>query len=130
MSRTVLDLPGGQVLLGLIGVAAVGIGGYFIAKGARRRFTRDIRVPDGPARHPVLALGVVGYVAKGIAVAIAGVLFVVAAVTVDPNRASGLDGALRALAELPFGQVLLIAIGVGLIAFGGYTFVRARYAHV
>jgi hypothetical protein len=55
---------------------------------------------------------------------------VVAAVKVDPQQATGLDGALRSLASLPFGQVLLIAIGIGLIAFGLYTFVRARFARV
>jgi hypothetical protein len=129
-STTLLGLPGGQLLLALAGLAAIGIGGYFIAKGVRKRFTRDIRVPGGSARRPVMALGVTGYVAKGIAVVIAGVLFVVAAVTVDPKQATGLDGALRSLSSLPFGQVLLVAVGIGLIAFGLYTFVRARYAHV
>jgi hypothetical protein len=129
-SSTLLALPGGQFILGLVGVAAVGIGGYFVAKGVRRGFTKDISVPGGGAHTPVIALGVVGYVAKGIAVVVAGVLFVVAAVKVDPKQATGLDGALRSLASLPFGQVLLIAIGVGLIAFGLYTFVRARFAHV
>jgi hypothetical protein len=129
-SSTLLGLPGGQLLLALVGLGAVGIGGYFVAKGVRQRFTRDIRVPGGDARRPVIVLGVTGYVAKGIAVAIAGVLFVVAAVTVDPKQATGLDGALRSLASLPFGQVLLIAVAVGLIAFGLYTFVRARFAHL
>jgi hypothetical protein len=61
---------------------------------------------------------------------VVGVLFVVAAVTLDPKRATGLDGAVRSLASLPFGQVLLVAVGLGLIAFGLYTFVRARFAHV
>jgi hypothetical protein len=129
-SSTLLALPGGQFVLGLVGVAAIGIGGYFVAKGIRQGFTKDITVPGGVAHNPVVVLGVVGYVAKGIAVVVVGVLFVVAAVKVDPKQATGLDGALRALASLPFGQVLLIAIGIGLIAFGLYTFVRARFGHV
>jgi hypothetical protein len=129
-SSTLLTLPGGQLLLALIGLATIGIGGYFIAKGVRQRFTQDITVPHGTARRPVIVLGVTGYVAKGIAIAIVGVLFVVAAITLDPKKASGLDGALNSLSSLPFGQILLVAVGIGLIAFGLYTFVRARFAHV
>jgi hypothetical protein len=129
-SSTLLSLPGGQLLLGLVGLAAVGIGGYLVAKGIRQKFTQDISLPSGAARRPVLVLGTTGYVAKGIAVAVVGVLFVIAAITVDAKQATGLDGALRSLSTLPFGQVLLVVIGLGLIAFGLYTFVRARLAHV
>jgi len=127
-SSAILDLPGGQWLLGLIGLIAVGVGGYFIYKGAKQKFRDDVRVPTGAVRRPLLALGICGYVAKGIAICIAGVLFVVAAVQVDPSNASGLDGALKSLTKVPFGAVLLVVIGVGLIAYGVYTFARARLA--
>lgn len=126
----ILTLPGGQLLLGLVGLIAFGVGVYLVAKGARRRFVSDIVLPSGPSRRAVLMLGTVGYVAKGIAIAVVGVLFVVAAVIVNPTQASGLDGALKALAALPFGSAILIAIGVGLIAFGIYTFARARLARL
>ncbi|MDD0856881.1 DUF1206 domain-containing protein [Arthrobacter alpinus] len=45
-----------------------------------------------------------GYIAKGIAIVTLGVLFIVAAVQVDPKDATGLDGALKALVALPFGR--------------------------
>jgi hypothetical protein len=129
-SADVLGLPGGQLLLGLIGLVAIGVGGYMVAKGARRGFRKDLRIPSGRAGTAVTVLGVVGYVAKGVAVAVVGVLFVIAAVTFDPEKATGLDGALKSLVSLPFGAVLLVAVGVGLIAFGVYTFFRARYARL
>ena len=118
---------GNKVLVGLI---AVGVGVYMIVKGARRGFRKDLAMPSGTAGTMVSALAVVGYIAKGIAVVAVGVLFVVAAVTLDPGRASGLDGGLRALASIPFGRILLVLIAVGLVAFGVYTFVRARYARL
>jgi len=130
LTSGILTLPCGQWLLGLVGLIAFGVGIYLIAKGARRRFVNDIVLPSGPSRRAVLALGTVGYVAKGIAIAVVGVLFVIAAVIVNPSQASGLDGALKALAALPFGSAILIAIGVGLIAFGIYTFARARLARL
>jgi hypothetical protein len=129
-STGILALPGGQLLLGLVGVIAFAVGVYLVAKGARRRFVNDIVLPSGASRRAVLVLGTVGYVAKGIAIAVVGVLFVIAAMIVNPAQASGLDGALKALAALPFGSAILIAIGAGLIAFGVYTFARARLARL
>lgn len=129
-SGTILALPGGPLLLGLIGLAAFGVGVYFIYKGARQKFRDDIRVPSGRLLRPLLALGIGGYIAKGIAICIAGVLFVVAAVEVDPSNASGLDGALKSLAAVPFGAVLLIVVGVGLIGYGVYTLARACLARL
>ena len=72
----------------------------------------------------------VGYVAKGVAIAVVGVLFVVAAVTHDPEKAGGLDAALKSLAALPFGQVILWIVGAGLVVYGVYCFARARYARL
>ncbi|NQX13370.1 DUF1206 domain-containing protein [Microbacteriaceae bacterium VKM Ac-2855] len=129
-SANILALPGGPILLAAVGVIAAAIGGYFIYKGGSRKFVEDLDVPTGTNGRVVIAAGVVGYIAKGIAIVVAGILFVVAAVTVDPGSATGLDGALKALATLPFGIVILCAVGAGLIAYGLYTFVRARYARL
>jgi hypothetical protein len=127
-SATLLSAPGGVVLLVVVGLAVVGIGGYFVVKGIRGTFVRDIRVPSGSVGTAVRALGRIGYIAKGIALAVVGVLFVVGAVTFNPGEATGLDGALKALAALPFGTVILIAVGIGLIAYGLYCGLRARLA--
>jgi hypothetical protein len=129
-SADILALPGGPVLLTTVGLAAAGIGVYLIAKGLRQRFRDDIAIPSGSAERPVVVLGIVGYVAKGIAVVVVGILFVVAAVTADAARGSGLDGALKSLAALPFGQAVLTAVGLGLIAYGVYSFARARLARL
>ncbi|WP_066516369.1 DUF1206 domain-containing protein [Curtobacterium ammoniigenes] len=130
MSASVLAMPGGRILLGIVGLVAIGVGGYFIQKGATRHFKRDIRIPSNVAERPVIVLGVVGYVAKGIVIVVVGILFIVAAVEVNPTRASGLDGALKSLVALPFGQVILVIVGVGLIAYAIYTVARARLAHL
>lgn len=130
LSAHLLSMPGGTILLALIGLVALGVGAYFIQKGVTRHFKRDIRIPDNVAEHPVIVLGVIGYVAKGIVIVVVGILFIVAAVEVNPTKASGLDGALQSLVALPFGQVVLIVIGAGLIAYAIYTVARARLAHL
>lgn len=129
LSTQVLQLPGGPVLLGLIGLAVVVVGGYLAVKGIRRHFLRDIELPDLPGSSTVLTvLGVAGYLAKGFVFGVAGVLFVVAAVTVHPDAASGLYGAFESLSTLPLGIVLLLASGAGLIASGIYNVLRAWVA--
>lgn len=129
-SADILRLPGGAVLLAVLGAAIVVLGGYLVHRGLAKRFVPTIRVPAGAAGRATVVLGQVGYAARGVAIAAVGVLFVVAAFTTDPQKASGLDGALKAFAALPFGAVLLIAIGVGWIASGVYTVLRARLARL
>jgi len=130
VSAFLIATPGGVFILALLGLVIVGIGVYFIVKGVRRRFRRDLRVPDGKTGRTVVALGVIGYVAKGVALVSLGVLAVVAAITTDSSEVTGLDGALRALTELPFGVVLLSIVGLGLVAYGVYCAARARWARL
>jgi hypothetical protein len=67
-------------------------------------------------------------VAKGLVIASAGVLVIVAVSRSEPSKATGLDGALKTLEAEPYGAVLLIAAGVGIITYGVYSFVMARSA--
>lgn len=124
-SGSLLAIPGGPVVLALIGAVTAGIGVFLVLRGVTRRFTDELDLPEGAAGTATVVLGVVGYAARGVAVAAVGVLLVVAAITVDPSKATGLDGALRGFASLPFGRALLLGIGVGWCASGLYGGVRA-----
>ena len=48
--------------------------------------------------------------------------------TYQPDKAGGLDQALRILLDQPYGTYLLSLVGVGLAAFGAYCFGWARHA--
>ena len=50
--------------------------------------------------------------------------------TADPEKAGGLDAALRAVGEQPFGQVLLVLTGAGIALYGLYSIGRARYGRM
>jgi hypothetical protein len=129
-SRGVLTVFGGPVILGLVGLG-IGIGGIsFIVMGFLRSFHKKVDIPRGPLGTSVTALGVVGFVAKGIALVIVGILLVVAAVTVDPETAGGIDGAVQALLALAYGPWLAGAVGIGFIAYGVFCLFRARYARM
>ena len=130
LSAHLMSSPGGVFAIAAIGLAIVGVGVYFLVKGIGRSFKKDITVPRGTAGKVVVALGVFGYVAKGIALGVVGILFVVAAASANPAKANGLDAGLKTLAALPYGFAILIVVGVGLIAYGAYCIVRARFAHL
>jgi hypothetical protein len=127
-----MSSSGGRWLVALIGVAVLAIGIGMIVYGLIKRFFKHLMTERMSARTRKVSriLGVSGYVAKGVAYAIAGVLVIAAAVTFDPAKARGLDGALRTLVQQPYGGLLLILVAAGIAAFAAFCFVQARYRKV
>jgi hypothetical protein len=119
----------GRVLVGVVGLVVLGVGAYLVYKGATKKFLEDLQGTGGSREvsKAIRVLGTAGYVAKGVAVGVLGALLVFAAVRADATDATGLDGAFRTIGEQPFGQVLLVLMGLGIAAFGIYLFARARY---
>ena len=68
------------------------MGGYHVYKRASRSFVDDLK---GKSSDLVRRLGMVGYIAKGLGIAGAGVLAIVAAIRSEPKKATGLDGAVK-----------------------------------
>lgn len=127
-ASTALATPGGQILVIVVGLVIVGIGVYHVYKGVSRKFEDDLAAPHGGSvGKAVVVTGVIGFVAKGLALIAVGGLLGWAGVMVDPKDATGLDGGLRAIAGLPFGTVLLALVGIGLVVYGLFSFLRARY---
>lgn len=126
-TRTLMDAPAGRVLVGLVGVAIIGIAAYHVYKGWKKKFLEDLQ--EHPGRWAVV-VGRIGYIGKGIALVAVGLLFITAAVQQQAGKTTGLDGALKSLRDLPAGSVLLIGIALGFAAYGVYSFARARYARV
>ncbi len=126
---SLMSAPAGRLLVGVVGLVVLGVAGYHVHKGLRRRFLEDL---GGTGRREVgravEVLGVAGYAAKGVALGVVGALVLTAAVQADPSQPTGLDAALKTLRDQPLGTVLLILVAVGLAAYGLYSFARARYS--
>lgn len=129
---TLLAQPWGKPVVVAIGVLIVVAGLFVIRHGVTKRFAEeDNLAPAGrEVRTTVLKLGQVGYSALGSVYGIAGALVVVAAVRSQPQKATGLDVALKTLAAQPHGTALLVMIAIGLAAFAVFTFFDARYRRV
>jgi hypothetical protein len=131
LTATVLGWPGGQLLVGAVGLGIVAVGGKKVYDGVKRQFIDDMSLPSDPtARQVAVRSGQVGFIAKGVAIALIGGLVVAAAVRFRPDQAAGLDTALKALASQPYGPYLLAAVALGLAAYGVFCFFDARYHRV
>jgi hypothetical protein len=127
--RGVLAWPGGQALVIAVGVVVVAIGVYHVRKGLRSDFLDEIDLSTvSPAlRATTHRASQAGFVLKGVAFVLVGAVVGWAAAVFDPARATGLDGALRAVAAEPHGGWVLTVVAVGLAAFAVYCLARARH---
>jgi hypothetical protein len=131
-SSTVMAHTGGRWLVGLVGLVVVGVGIGLIVQGVTKKFEKRLNTQQmrPSVRRTTRRLGMGGYSAKGVAYGIAGILVVASAITFDPNKARGLDAALKTLAGHSYGPWLLGLIAIGFAAFGVFCFSQAKYRKV
>ena len=126
-TASLMGSPAGRVLVAVVGLVVLGVAGYHVYKGWTKKFLEDLR--EHPGDWAVTA-GRIGYVAKGVALVVGGVFFLVAAWQADAEKAHGLDGALKTVKDQPLGPYLLTVVAAGFAAYGVYSFARSRYARV
>jgi hypothetical protein len=125
----VFDWPAGELLVAAVGLGIVAISVYLVHRGMTKRFVDDLDLAGAEphARDAAIRLGQVGWTALGVAYGIIGLLITYAAATYDPEKATGMDTALKTLAGQPYGTVLLLVVAAGLACFGAYCLFDARY---
>ncbi|MCW2713440.1 MAG: hypothetical protein JWN88_487 [Frankiales bacterium] len=131
-SAFLLGLPAGRFLVGALGLAVVAYGLAQAWKGVQHAFLGTLNTGRMSAslRSGVTKLGTAAYVTKGLTVVLLGYFFLQSAVKYDPQQAKGLDAALGEIAQGRWGQALLTLIALGLLAYGVFAFVEARYRKV
>jgi hypothetical protein len=124
--------PFGPWLVGLAGVVGVGLGGYQLYRAWKGSFRDRLRMGELSPEAARWAVGVsrFGIAARGIVFVLIGVFLVAAARESDPAEARGLDGVLQALRDQPYGPYLLGLAALGLVAYGLYCVVNARYRRI
>jgi Domain of Unknown Function (DUF1206) len=132
ITRIALEQPLGRYLVMAVGLAIIGAGLFNLFRGLTRKFRDELKEEQmgREERRWYIALGVFGHLARAVIFALAGVFLVRAAWQYDPKEAIGLDGALRKLAHAEYGQVLLGCTAAGLMAYGLFCLVQARYREV
>lgn len=132
MTARLLAAPFGTwLVLGVAGVV-VAVGLYQIWHGASRGFRDELtlREMSGRERRWFVRMGVTGLIARGIVFVIVGGFLARAALTLQPDQGVGFDAALQSVADTPYGTAVLAFVAVGLVVFGAFCLVQARYARV
>jgi fumarate reductase subunit D len=126
----VLDLPAGRALVLIAGLGVLGAGIWQWRQPFSQRFVEKLRLAglSEAWRRMITVLGTIGFVARGIALALIGWFLIDSAIDEAPSKAGGLDQALHALAADHPWRLLVVA--VGLLAFGAFRIVDAALRRI
>ncbi|GAB3242500.1 DUF1206 domain-containing protein [Kineosporia babensis] len=122
-TATLMEAPAGRVLVVILGLGVLAYAGYMAYKGVKKKFLEKL---EGHPGRGITRLGQAGWISRGVAFGVLGILFVVAGIQADPEEASGLDAALKTLAGQPFGQWILTLVALGLACYAVFQLVTAR----
>jgi hypothetical protein len=127
---TVLDWPGGRWVVVLAGLVVVGAGVWQWRQPFTQRFNEKLQLSglDEGWRKVITALGIAGFIARGIALSLIGWFLIQAAIDDAPDEAGGLDHALHSLASEHAWRLVLVAFG--LFAFGLFRIVDGALRRV
>jgi hypothetical protein len=130
-AATILGWPAGTWIVGIAGALIIGVGLWNLYRGLSRNFEKKWRSGMGEtARKWGGRAGVLGHIARAAVFTLIGIFVVKAALDYNPKDAIGLDGALQKLAHASYGPYLLGLTAAGLICYGLYCLVDARYRDV
>lgn len=128
-----LAKPYGAWLIGIIGLATIASAVLGeIVPGIRGSFrdSLDLARRSRAEHRWAMRIGRIGIITRGIVFAIIGIYLVAAAFHANPHHQTGTDGALLGLARQPFGMALLAGAGLGLIIFGVFSIMCARWTRM
>jgi hypothetical protein len=124
--------PFGRWLVGLLGLIVLGVGLYQFYQSYSAKFREKLKLGEMSQTEQRWAIrsGRFGLAARGVVFGIIGGFLVQAALQYNPDKAQGLGGALQTLSQQRFGPWLLGIVAIGLIAYGLYMLISARYRRI
>lgn len=124
-----VSTPGGEWIIIAIALIIAGTGIYQLYYGLSEKYKKHVqkmnRAADGA--DVLLLSGKIGYVARGVVWLIFSFLLIKAAMEHDKGGATDTSKVFGFVENSPYGSYLLGAIGLGLVAYGAFNFVRAKY---
>lgn len=124
-----MQKPFGPWLVGITGLILIATGIYQIyygLSGKYRKHVDGLNLRSG-ATNKLLFAGKTGYVSRGIVWLLLAWLVIKAALHANAGEAGDISKASSFLENTSYGSVLLGVLGLGLICYGFFNFVRARY---
>ena len=128
MTQELLSKPMGQWLVGIVALLLVGVGLYQIWYGLSEKYRTHVnKSVKADYKAVLLSSGKIGYIARGVVWLLLSYIFLQAALTSNASEAGDTSKAFRMLIHSSYGPYLLALIGMGLVCYGIFNFIRARY---
>ena len=125
----VLSFPAGEWLIGIAAVLVFLNGIRQIYKGISGKFCKNVHLIRSEYSNVYKKAGVLGYVSRGVVLLVIGYFFFRAAITHNGEAIQGTGEAFNFL-EDNFGTLLLAIVAIGLIGYGVFQFVKAKYQKI
>jgi len=123
-----LSMPYGQWIVGIVAACIIAVGLYQLYRGFSGKYRKYVLSALHKDAAPwISTAGVAGYSARGAVWIVIGWLFIKAAVNANPTYAGGSDKAFSWLQNGWYGSLLLAIVAIGLLCYGIFMFMRARY---
>lgn len=124
-----MEAPFGTAALGAIGAGVAAYALYQFWRAARKDLRKRLHLggADPDATRWVLLVARFGIAARGVVFLLIGGFLAQAALRHDAARAGGIADSLATIAEQPFGRALLGLVAIGLLAYGVWELMNARY---
>ena len=123
-TATVLEWPAGQWIVTAVGLSIIGYAIYMFKKHVMdEEFLQRLST----SKDWVEKLGRGGYAARSAIFLVIGWFLTQAGLTHEAGETKGLSGALQEISGQSWGQLLLLAVAVGLLAFGLFSLAEAKY---
>jgi hypothetical protein len=124
------EIPGGELVVWSVAAGVAGYGLYQFYRAYRAKLGRqlDLSSIDSGLGGWVVGVSRFGLAARGVVFCLIGWFLARAAAQHDPGEAGGLRESLRALADV--GRWPFVVVALGLVAYGVYELLNARYRRI
>jgi hypothetical protein len=130
LTGRVLALPFGRWGIATVGAGIAVFGALQFYRAVTRSKLQGLNLNYARLRGLVVALGTVGFLARGILFALIGTFLIDAAWQSNAAHATGVAGALNTLKREAYGPWLLGAVATGLMAYGFFQIIREPYRKI
>lgn len=127
-----LNQSWGEVAIWFITLIMLCVAGYEFYRAISEKFMKDIgtRGWDSKRHNLYRTFGKVGHLSRGVVYGVIAFFLGRVALLSDANQFKGMGGSLSAIGENGVGAVILAIVGGGLLFYGLFMFVVARYRSV
>ena len=131
MLGQILSEDWGQIVVGILGLIMIGVGIFQLKRGLNEEYMHNLRTQSMSRSEDTMYrnFGKAGHVARAIIYGIIAYFLLRVAMSSDASQFRGTGGALEYIGQ-GFGVVLLALVGLGLLLYGAFMFVKARYQRV